>query len=44
MILFRDMEDDDGCLHLLGSNEHSETVEVVIMDFRQNHMTNRATL
>lgn len=27
-----------------GSNEHSETVEVVIMVLRQNHMTNRATL
>lgn len=38
------MEEDDGCLHLLGSNERSETMDVVIMVLRQNHMTNRATL
>lgn len=31
MTLFQDMEGDDDCLHLLGSNEHSESVEVVIM-------------
>ncbi len=37
------MEDDDGCLHLLWSNEHSETMEVVIMVLGQSHMTNCAT-